>query len=227
MTLVSLSENTILVLFEQKIAHDIFNQVKEGAYKVESLLSDYIIDIIPSYASIHINFNLTKLTHTQFKTLLESVLNTNSVSTAALDSEKIITIPVYYGPEVALDIELIAARASLSIDAVIDIHSSTIYDVYAIGFAPGFAYLGNVDKRIAIPRKETPRKKIAKGSLGIADQQAAVYPAESPGGWQIIGKTPVVLIDYSSERLTQFEVGNKVKFLPVDREAFIGLGGVI
>jgi KipI family sensor histidine kinase inhibitor len=170
---------------------------------------------------------LTKLTHTQFKTLLESVLNTNSVSTAALDSEKIITIPVYYGPEVALDIELIAARASLSIDAVIDIHSSTIYDVYAIGFAPGFAYLGNVDKRIAIPRKETPRKKIAKGSLGIADQQAAVYPAESPGGWQIIGKTPVVLIDYSSERLTQFEVGNKVKFLPVDREAFIGLGGVI
>jgi len=227
MNLVSLSENTILILFEQEIAHDIFQQVKEGVYKVESKLSEYIIDIIPSYASIHINFNLTKLSHTGFKTLLESTLNTNSVSTAALDSEKIITIPVYYGAEVALDIELIATRAGLSIEEVIDIHSSAVYDVYAIGFAPGFAYLGNVDKRIAIPRKETPRKKIAQGSLGIADQQTAIYPTESPGGWQIVGKTPVMLVDYSSERLTQFEAGNKVKFEPVDREAFIELGGVV
>jgi inhibitor of KinA len=110
---------------------------------------------------------------------------------------------------------------------VIALHSSIIYDVYAIGFAPGFAYLGNVDKRIAMPRKETPRQKIFKGSVGIADQQTAIYPSDSPGGWQIIGRTPISLIDYNDDKLTKFETGDKVKFNPISRADFIDMGGVL
>jgi KipI family sensor histidine kinase inhibitor len=97
--------------------------------------------------------------------------------------------------------------------------------VYAIGFAPGFAYLGNVDKRIAMPRKESPRQKVVKGSVGIADQQTAIYPSDSPGGWQIIGRTAVSLIDYNDERLTKFETGGKVKFNAITRQDFIDMGG--
>jgi len=97
----------------------------------------------------------------------------------------------------------------------------------AIGFAPGFAYLGTVDPRIASPRKETPRKKVAQGSVAIAGQQTAIYPSDSPGGWQIIGKTPLALIDYNTNPMTPFSVGSKVKFSAIDRNEFLALGGTI
>ncbi len=227
MKIVSLSENTLLILFDQKISHDVFKKVSATVRNVENELSDYIIDLIPSYASIQIFFNLNKLSHSTFRERLSHVITTTEKNNHEVDEQRIMTIPVYYGKEVALDIELIAETANLSVDEVIKIHSDSVYDVYAIGFAPGFAYLGNVDERIALPRKETPRKKITQGSLGIADQQTAIYPSDSPGGWQIVGKTPITLVDYQSEKLTQFEAGYKVKFDPISREEFISMGGVL
>ena len=137
----------------------------------------------------------------------------------------LLTIPGYYGEEVGLDLVLIAERSGLSIAEVIECHCAKIYDVYAIGFSPGFAYLGEVDDAIACPRKVTPRKSLPKGSVGIADQQTAVYPKDSPGGWQIVGRTPVELVDFQAEKITPFTVGGRVKFEPIDREQFVTLGG--
>lgn len=222
-----LSENTGIILFEQEINHTIFQQVTQCTKAIEANLSEYIVDLVPSYASIHIVFNLIKISSEAFEISLNKVINNLALEEADIASEKTIVIPVYYGPEVSLDVDLLASFSKLSVDEVIEIHSSTIYDVYAIGFAPGFAYLGNVDRRIAMPRKESPRQKIAKGSVGIADQQTAIYPADSPGGWQIIGCTPISLIDYNDDKLTKFETGDKVKFDSISRTDFIALGGVL
>jgi inhibitor of KinA len=222
-----LSENTGIILFEQEINHSIFQQVTQCAKAIEANLSEYIVDLVPAYASIHIVFNLIKISSDAFEISLNKVIDDLEWEDVDVVAEKTIIIPVYYGPEVALDAGVLAKFANVSIEEVIALHSSIIYDVYAIGFAPGFAYLGNVDKRIAMPRKETPRQKIFKGSVGIADQQTAIYPSDSPGGWQIIGRTPISLIDYNDDKLTKFETGDKVKFNPISRADFIDMGGVL
>ena len=221
-----LSENTGIILFEQEINHSIFQQVTQCTKAIEANLSEYIVDLVTAYASIHIVFNLVKVSSEAFEASLNKIIDDLDMKEVNITSEKTIVIPVYYGSEVALDADDLAKFSNLSVDEVIAMHSSTIYDVYAIGFAPGFAYLGNVDRRIAMPRKESPRQKVAKGSVGIADQQTAIYPADSPGGWQIIGRTPISLIDYNDDKLTKFETGDKVKFDSISRDDFIAMGGV-
>ncbi len=170
-----LSENTGVILFEQEINHSVFQQVTQCTKAIEANLSEYIVDLVPAYASIHIVFNLIKIPSESFELSLNKIIDNLELEDADVISEKTIVIPVYYGPEVALDGDVLAKFANVSVDEVIEMHSSIIYDVYAIGFAPGFAYLGNVDRRIAMPRKETPRQKISKGSVGIR----CVSPATS------------------------------------------------
>jgi len=220
-----LSENTGIILFEQKIECANFQRVNQCTQAIEIHLSEFIVDLVPAYASIHIVFNLVKVSAETFEILLNQVIENLSIDVVEVTGQKTVTIPVYYGSEVAPDIGLVAQFSNLTIDAVIALHTSIVYDVYAIGFAPGFAYLGNVDNRIAMPRKESPRQKVVKGSVGIADQQTAIYPSDSPGGWQIIGRTAISLIDYNDERLTKFETGGKVKFNAVTRQDFIDMGG--
>lgn len=225
MKITSISENTVLILFDQVINPDNFALVKNSMDVIEEALDDYIIDIIPSYASIHISFNLTKVSGMEFRKKLTLLLGNQQQFNEQNKSTKIINIPVYYGPEVGFDIDFIAQRAQLNKDEVARIHSDKTYDVYAIGFTPGFAYLGCVDERISCPRKHTPRSIVPKGSLGIADLQTAIYPVASPGGWQIIGRTPLKLLDYTQESLTPFSTGDKVKFIPIDKSEFLRLGG--
>ena len=227
MDIVRLSENTLIVLFEQTISTTNLETVKRVTQAIKDNLSDNIIDIVPSYASIHITFNVLKISGAEFKTTLAKVVEQSDTVHVKNHSTKIIEISVYYGAEVALDLPYIAQRASLTEQEVINIHANKLYDVYAIGFAPGFAYLGNVDERIACPRKDTPREKIMQGSLGIAGKQTAIYPAASPGGWQIIGRTPIELINYKSEKLTPFSTGDKVKFKPIEKSDFLAMGGVL
>jgi KipI family sensor histidine kinase inhibitor len=225
MKVVRVSESAVLVLFEQVISPEKFSTVKRSFDLIESHLVDYLTDIVISYASIHVSFNILKISNSDFSRKVSHLLTNIETDVGPEVTPRIQEIPVYYGAEVALDLDIIAERANLSAEAVVDIHSNHVYDVYAIGFAPGFAYLGNVDERIACPRKETPRKKIAKGSLGIADRQTAIYPSASPGGWQIIGRTPITLVDFDSENLTPFSTGDKVKFIPISKEQYIDMGG--
>lgn len=227
MKLVNISENTLLILLDQVINHDNFMTVSRVVNYLKEQFSDEVLDIVPSYTSIHITFNLMKISGMDFRVKLKSAISNIDNLPDNASTKKVIEIPVYYGSDVALDLAFIATQAKLTEQEVVNMHSEKIYDVYAIGFAPGFAYLGNVDERIATPRKETPRKKVAKGSLGIADQQTAIYPSESPGGWQIIGKTPLSLIDYNSDNLTQFSSGDKVKFKPISQSEYLDMGGVL
>ena len=138
---------------------------------------------------------------------------------------KLIELPVYYHAEVAPDLEAVAAVSGLNVEEVIAIHSGRDYTVCAIGFAPGFAFLAEVDERIALPRHESPRGKVPAGSVGIADRQTAVYPMDTPGGWQLVGRCPLALYQPGEQPLSPFEVGDRVRFVPVYRKTYLERGG--
>jgi KipI family sensor histidine kinase inhibitor len=148
----------------------------------------------------------------------------NSVGTGASEGRTVV-LPVYYHPEVGEDLLTLAERAGLSTDEVVALHSGGEYRVYAIGFAPGFAYLGQVDKRIAAPRLATPRQKVPRGAVAIADRQTAVYPAVSPGGWNLIGRCPVRMFDPQAEPIMPVQVGDIVRFEAIGRQEYLSMGG--
>lgn len=133
---------------------------------------------------------------------------------------KLVEIPVCYGGEFGPDLEEVAAHNQLTVEEVIRIHCSRDYLVYMLGFAPGFPYLGGMDKRIATPRKKTPRLTIPRGSVGIAGEQTGIYPIETPGGWQLIGRTPVSLFLPDRHPPTLLQAGNRIRFYPISREEY-------
>ncbi|MBS9782876.1 MAG: 5-oxoprolinase subunit PxpB [Arcobacter sp.] len=217
------SANSIIIYFSNTISKESAKKVK-NAY--ENLLRENIkglIEIVPSYTSILINYDIFIYDFDTLKNILEKIL---AKTYESKESENIINIDVYYGSEVGLDLERIAKIKNISIAEIIKIHSQKLYDVYAIGFLPAFAYLGNVDERIATSRLDSPRKEISKGSVAIADTQTAIYPQQSPGGWNIIGKTAKELFDKSLDNLCPLKVGDKVKFNPISKDEFLAQGGV-
>ena len=131
-----------------------------------------------------------------------------------------VSLPVCYDPELAPDLEDLSASTGLGTAEVARLHSSTTYVVLATGFAPGFAYLGDVDPRIAVPRLPTPRRRVEAGSVGIADRRTGVYPAAGPGGWRLIGRVPAALFEDPTERIARFRAGGRVEFRPIDRGSY-------
>ena len=136
-------------------------------------------------------------------------------------------LPVYYSPESGPDLQSLSKLVGLSTREIIELHQSIDYRVYAMGFAPGFAYLGEIDSRIAAPRLQTPRLKVPAGSVAIADRQTAVYPCQSPGGWNLIGLCPETMFDMAKTPPTPIKVGDRVRFQQVTRREYMALGGEI
>lgn len=218
------SVDSLIIYFGDKIDKHIALKVKDAYNCLRNLKLEGIIEIIPSYTSIFITYDIFKY---DFKTISEIITSSIKQTSSLEDNSKLITIDVYYGVEVGLDLENISKKTTLSIKEIIKLHSEKIYDVYAIGFLPGFAYLASVDEKIALPRLSTPRKQIPKGSVSLADTQTAVYPQASPGGWNIIGRTAFEFFDKSLETLSPICVGDKVKFNPISKEEFLMQGGVL
>lgn len=218
------SVDSLIIYFGNEISTDISSKVKNAYLSLQKLNLDGIIEIVPSYSSIFITYDIFKYDYEKVVEILKNSITTKSNES---NDEKIVNIDVYYGVEVGLDLEDMSTKTDLSIQEIIDIHSNKLYDVYAIGFLPGFAYLASVDKRIAMPRLSSPRKQIPKGSVSIADTQTAVYPSSSPGGWNIIGRTALELFDKNLDTLSPLSVGNKVKFNAISKEEFLSQGGVL
>ena len=156
--------------------------------------------------------------------LLEDCLKQPSTATEDTAGRQV-ALPVFYSPEVGPDLLSLAKAKDLSPDDVIRLHHEHEYRVYAIGFAPGFAYLGQVNEQLATARLATPRAKVPRGAVGIADQQTAVYPSESPGGWNLIGRCPIRMFDPNVMDASKVNVGDRVRFEPIDRETFLEFGG--
>ena len=237
-------ENALIIYFAEQASNDTSVKVQQAEQLIRQAMKDDlaidIIDLIPSYASMLVMFNILTTDHHQVRNKLrlllhslddncqrlnDSQLDDHSQKHEQADKSLVVELPVYYAAESGPDLAVIAKRNKLTIEQVIDIHQSKVYRVYAIGFAPGFAYLGEVDERIAAPRLSTPRMKVPKGAVAIADKQTAVYPNTSPGGWNIIGLCPVDMFDATATPIMPVNVGDKVKFKAIDKHEFLALGG--
>jgi KipI family sensor histidine kinase inhibitor len=199
------------------------DRVQAAVATLEAALDDVLIDLIPSYASVLILFDPLLTDALQIRRRARRALE--SLTSFSGIAAREVVLPAYYASEVGADLEHLANRAGLSIEQAIDLHCSCEYRVYAIGFAPGFAYLGQVDERLATPRRATPRACVPRGSVAIADRQTAVYPAESPGGWNLIARCPVRMFDPRARPPMPVAVGDTVRFEAVSRERFIAMGG--
>jgi len=189
-------------------------------------------EVTPSYTTILIEADNSRLDMDQLENELLKIARDECDSShddEAVHSGELIELPVYYHSEVGPDLEAVAENGQLTTDQVVAIHSGKEYTVCAIGFAPGFAFLADVDERIVTPRHERPCAKVVRGSVGIAGRQTAVYPADTPGGWKIIGNCPLPLslplFGDEESAVSIFKVGDRVRFLPIDRETFLKQGG--
>lgn len=153
------------------------------------------------------------------KSVIEEVID--QLEEGKRTNNRVIEIPVCYGGEYGPDIEKVAKHNLLTVDQVIDIHSNGEYRVYMIGFAPGFPFLGGMSEKIATPRRSTPRQLIPPGSVGIAGGQTGVYPIATPGGWQLIGQTPLQLFLPDKTPPCLLQAGNIVKFVPISEQEFL------
>lgn len=209
--------DSVIIYFEKLICDEVNLQVKETYEKIKKLPS--LIEIVPSYTSILITYDIFVYDEQSIISLIYKTLQEKKEFKKS--NSKLFLIPVYYGKDVGLDLQRVAKLSNMSISEVIKTHTNFEYKVYAIGFSPGFAYLGSVDKRIHTPRLDSPRKKVPKGAVAIANEQTAIYPNESPGGWNILGITNFKLYDKSLENLTPFSIGDRVKFYEISKEEFL------
>ena len=217
-------ENSLILYFGDRPSDAIASQVAQVVVQLRLSIGEVLIDLVPSYASLLVIYNPVISDHHLVRAAMRAALDSLTVSNAKQQGSLVI-LPVYYSVESGPDLQGLADGAGLSVDEVIAIHQQTEYRVYAIGFAPGFAYLGEVDERIATSRLATPRQKVPRGSVAIADRQTAVYPAQSPGGWNLIGLCPRRMFDPNLTPSMPVQVGDRVRFDAIDKQAFLALGG--
>lgn len=219
------SNQACLLTFSQVISEATSNYIAQVTQHLAKLAG--IVDLVPSYTTLLVVFDDDHYDRFAiFKTIRQTIEVIDPDDFSVKDQREVV-IPVYYGKEVGPDIEDVASHCKLSIDEVIKRHSETTYRAYAIGFTPGFAFLGNTPDELHVPRKTTPRLKVPIGSVALAENQTAVYPSVTPGGWQIIGRTPVNLIDWGSKNLALIAMGDSVRFEPISRDEFLVQGGLL
>ncbi|MGY3480778.1 MULTISPECIES: 5-oxoprolinase subunit PxpB [Staphylococcus] len=215
-----INEETIMIYFEQQIDPSTFKEVQKIEKYIKDQQHEAIIEIIPSYRAIMLHIDITK------QSLAEVVneLNLEQLNKLNFDENlnevKTISLPVLYGGNYGPDIQAVARHNQLSIDEVIKLHTENTYLIYMLGFMPGFPFLGGLNSKLATPRREEPRTSIPAGSVGIANNQTGLYPKQSPGGWQIIGRTPITVFDILRTPMCLYESGDYIKFYSIDESTF-------
>lgn len=182
-----------------------------------------ILEVVPTYRSLLVYFDPLECSRRELGELITRLALAGEAAGGASsgrDAANIVHIPVCYGGEFGPDLDFVATHNNLTVDQVIAIHTSTPYLVYMLGFTPGFPYLGGMSEQIAAPRLEKPRVKIAAGSVGIAGSQTGLYPVESPGGWRIIGRTPIEAFNPEHPNPFLFAAGDYLQFKAVSRDEF-------
>lgn len=182
----------------------------------------WLLDIVPSYDSVTVHFDAVEADQHDVYQLISHI----DFSTKLSNSEEHLCLPICYSLPWENDVSEMMERTGLSQSELKTLHSRSIYQVYAIGFAPGFAYMGFVDDKLKLARKSTPRKRVQKGAVAIADTQLAIYPADSPGGWNILGYCPIDLLTLKHTAICPFSVGMSVTFKEIDEDKFHSLNGV-
>src|SRR5208282_3270432 len=175
----------------------------------------------PAYCSLLIKFDVLKLRHEELEEILRGYIE--RMKKVELPEPRVVEIPVCYGGEFGPDLKDLAESHGMTQGAAIELHSSRTYLVYFLGFAPGFAYLGDVPEELASPRLATPRRSVPAGSVGSAGRQTGVYPISTPGGWRLLGRTPVTMFRQDRAEMSLLRIGDHVRFVPISREKFAKL----
>lgn len=209
-------DSALVIIFGDRIDEGINKKVHAVANAIEKASPDWLIEIVPTYTSVYVYYDPLKLS---YQNILDAIKPFLSVEPKE-ERPRIVEIPTVYGGEFGPDIEFVAKHNGLTVEEVIEIHSKPLYRVYMLGFTPGFAYLGGMNERIATPRLEKPRLKVPAGSVGIAGKQTGIYPIESPGGWRLIGRTPLRLFTPEKDPPTLLQPGDYVRFVPISEEEF-------
>lgn len=226
LTISQLGDTALIITFENKIDETLNSKVLHLFKKLKKNALPFVKDIVPGYSSLVIFYDLLimksknpinktciEIITDQLKKIMEEGIEITSLS-------RKIKIPVCYAEKYAWDINEISKEKSIPIDEIIRLHTEKKYRVYMIGFLPGFAYMGTVDEQIAVPRKMQPRNKVEAGAVGIAGFQTGIYPLDSPGGWQIIGKTPLKLFAKENDDPVLLQPGDEIEFYSITEDEF-------
>lgn len=221
-----LGDAAVVIRFGQQIASDVHARIRALATSLEASPFDGLIEYVPAYTTVTVYYDPWVVSghgrynaYAKVAEVLQSLCE-QLVAADTLAEANIVEIPVCYGGEYGPDMMHVAAYHQHTPEEVVAIHTGAIYTVYMLGFAPGFPYLGGMQERIATPRKENPRQRIPAGSVGIAGGQTGIYPMETPGGWQLIGRTYVSLFNPDREQPSLLRAGDRVKFVAVSEEAY-------
>jgi len=219
MRITPFGDAALLVHFEHTIDVLVNTQVLAACEGVRQAGIPGVRDVVPAYGSFAVHFDPVR---TDLPLLREVVARAATAASPHPEQGHVtpVEIPVCYGGRFGPDLRTVAGWAGLDPDHVITLHASREYRVFMLGFLPGFPYMGSVDDRIAMPRRDTPRTRVAAGSVGIAGPQTGVYSFESPGGWQIIGRTPLLLFDSRNEPPALLAPGQRVRFRSVSSPEF-------
>ena len=217
MKLKPVGDTALLAEFGNEISVDINEKVHALFSALSSACVDGISEMIPTYSSLTVIYDPTVLKYSELCSILTSLENNDSVENR---TSSLFTVPVCYGGDLGPDLSDVSTLTGLSEDEVIKIHTSVSYRIYMLGFLPGFAYLGGLDESIACPRLTSPRTLIPAGSVGIGGKQTGVYPVASPGGWRLIGTTPLKLYDPSRSDPIVYRAGDYIRFASVSKHEF-------
>lgn len=219
-------EDAVILYFDNLTLVEANNRVRDMVNYLERDAEKGILDLVPAYDSLLVIYD-SLVTDIFFLKRYLNVVSTKLQSFSVDDdaATDALIVPVYYAPPIEHDLERMVEFTGLSQEQIIAFHQQRQYRVYCLGFAPGFAFLGEVDPRIAVPRLSTPRKNVPTGAVAIADNQTAIYPTQSPGGWNIIGLCPLTLFNLKNTPPTPFYTGLQVKFEAIDQHQYLQMGG--
>lgn len=212
------SDQSLLVYLATKISPRAHQQVRKLSHVLASHPIAGVRNLHPAYCSLLVDFDPLKMTHADLEVALRHCIV--QVDELELPAPREVEIPTCYGGECGPDLDEVARERGLSQAAVIELHSSGTYTVYFLGFVPGFAYLGELPEALVMPRLASPRRTTSPGSVGIADGQTGVYPFATPGGWRLIGRTPIAMFQPDRENMSLLSVGDRVRFVPISSVQF-------
>jgi inhibitor of KinA len=216
--IVPAGESALIIEFEERIDPEVNARTIACAEAIQACRIAGVRDVVPTYRSVAVYFDPLRTDTDGLMRRVEQAASQPPPVSSAVHAP--VRIPVCYGGEFGPDLGAVAAFAGMPEDEVIRVHAGTTYRVFMLGFVAGFAYLGIVDGRIAAPRQSTPRVRVPIGSVGIAGMQTGIYPAETPGGWQLIGRTPLKPFDPSRDDPFLMKAGDSVQFYPIDRDEY-------
>ena len=215
------SDQSLLIYFGNKISREAHEHIRRLLRLLELEPIAGVRNLHPAYCSVLVNFDALKLQHDALEKILKQYLS--RLESIALPAPRQVQIPVCYGGEHGPDLSEVSALHKITPQQVIELHSSATYVVYFLGFVPGFAYLGELPEALVTPRLDTPRRKVPPGSVGIAGNQTGVYPFATPGGWRLLGRTPVSIFQPDRKELSLLSIGDHVRFTPISWEKFVAL----